>query len=283
MSTFNTRHTFCRWFRKVTSSSSDDGTSGPPNRHRADSLVFTAAKGCSSAVPGVAQPERSTPSGARATHKKKLQTYQLGVSYTSHLPCPAGKHPAGACLRPLSTAGATAKRAEQGQAARAKKTRPACPSCHHSLLAKPLGPATRDHAPRAMVRVHIRSSAHGFRCWACSSAGAAHATGATDRTGMSKLTRWEAAAASRGSRAQHTSTRRAHTAFVWQPSPQPRCPLPSRAAVRCGQQVLRDLAGHHCSDGQATRVPGQHHSASPTPRRLGNRFAPLAKALRRNP
>ena len=94
---------------------------------------------------------------------------------------------------------------------------------------------------------------------------------------MSKLTRWEAAAASRGSRAQHTSTRRAHTAFVWQPSPQPRCPLPSRAAVRCGQQVLRDLAGHHCSDGQATRVPGQHHSASPTPRRLGNRFAPLRK------
>ena len=94
---------------------------------------------------------------------------------------------------------------------------------------------------------------------------------------MSKLTRREAAAASRGSRAQHTSTRRAHTAFVWQPSQQPRCPLPSRAAVRCGQPVLRDLAGHRCSDGQATRVPGQHHSASPTPRRLGNRFAPLRK------
>ena len=92
---------------------------------------------------------------------------------------------------------------------------------------------------------------------------------------MSKLTRRAAAAASRECRAQHTSTRRAHTAFVWQPSQQPRCPLPSRAAVRCGQPVLRDLAGHRCSDGQATRVPGQHHSACPTPRRLGNRFAPL--------
>ena len=118
----------------------------------------------------------------------------------------------------------------------------------------------------------------GFRCWACSSSGRAHATGATDRIGMSKLTRREAAAASRGSRAQSTSKRRGHTDFVWQPSPQPRCPLPSRAAVRCGQPVQRDLADHDCSDDQATRVPGQHHSACLTPSRLATASRPLTKA-----
>ena len=100
-------------------------------------------------------------------------------------------------------------------------------------------PKRAEHGEAARARATRRSYAHEFRCWACNGGARAHATGATDRTGMSKLTRRAAAAASRECRAQHTSTRRAHTAFVWQPSQQPRCPLSRRGRCCMDRKVSR--------------------------------------------